>query len=157
MMVYYYFVCQRKLYYFCKNLRMEQDDENVAIGKVLDETAYSHAEKHITVNNQISVDYIEKSRILHEVKKSRSIEEAGIWQLKYYLWYFKQRGVEHLTGKIDYPLLKHTESIALTKEDEAHLLNVMKEINAIQGMKTPPPRKTKKICKKCAYYDLCFI
>ena len=94
---------------------MEQESEDVEIGKLIDETAYSKEEKHITLDNIISVDYIEKSRILHEVKKSRSIEEAGVWQLKYYLWYFKQRGVNRLIGRIDYPLLKKTVSVYLEK------------------------------------------
>lgn len=157
MMIYYYFVCKKKLYYFCKNLHMEQDNENVAYGKILDETAYSRAEKHITLDDTISVDYIEKSHILHEVKKSRSIEEAGIWQLKYYLWYFKQRGVEKLTGKIDYPLLKRTKTVELTVEDEKTLESVRREITRIRALQIPPMCETKPFCKKCAYYDLCFI
>jgi CRISPR-associated exonuclease Cas4 len=157
MMVYYYFVCKRKLYYFCKNLHMEQNNENVELGKLLDETAYSRAEKHITLDNLISVDYIEKSCILHEVKKSRSIEEAGIWQLKYYLWCFKQRGVEKLTGEIDYPLLKRTEMVKLTEDDEKNLACAIQEIKKIQTLKLPPAYEGKKFCKKCAYYDLCFI
>lgn len=85
LMVYYYFVCKRKLYYFCKNLTMESENEDVQLGKLLDETAYKKAEKHILINNTIQVDYIEKNHIIHEIKKSKSIEEAGIWQVKYYL------------------------------------------------------------------------
>ena len=157
MMVYYYFVCKRKLYYFCKNLHMEQDNDNVALGKVLDETAYRRTEKHITLDNTVSVDYIEKSRILHEVKKSRSIEEAGVWQLKYYLWYFRQRGVEGLTGKMDYPLLRRSETVELTQEDEQTLKAILQEIEKLREQPLPPPCESKKFCRKCAYYDLCFI
>ena len=35
MMMYYYFVCKRKLWYFCKQLTMEQYNENVKIGKII--------------------------------------------------------------------------------------------------------------------------
>ena len=136
---------------------MEQESEDVEIGKLIDETAYSKEEKHITLDNIISVDYIEKSRILHEVKKSRSIKEAGVWQLKYYLWYFKQRGVNRLIGRIDYPLLKKTVSVYLEKEDEKMLLQIINEIKNICKQKLPSTCETKKYCKKCAYHDLCYI
>lgn len=33
-MVEYYFVCKRKLYYFAKDLTMEQENESVLLGKV---------------------------------------------------------------------------------------------------------------------------
>ena len=39
MMVYYYFVCKRKLWYFCHEIRMEANNEDVQLGKILDETA----------------------------------------------------------------------------------------------------------------------
>lgn len=37
MMIYYYFVCKRKLWYYINQLNMEQNSELVAIGKILDE------------------------------------------------------------------------------------------------------------------------
>ena len=39
-MVYYYEVCKRKLWYFYNEIQMEQGNENVEIGKVLDEETY---------------------------------------------------------------------------------------------------------------------
>ena len=38
-MIYYYFVCKRKLWYFCHDLQMENvsQNENVQLGKLLDE------------------------------------------------------------------------------------------------------------------------
>ena len=38
-MVYYYFVCKRKLWYFCHEIRMESNNEDVQLGKILDETS----------------------------------------------------------------------------------------------------------------------
>ena len=40
MMVYYYFVCKRKLWYFCHEINMEAENENVLLGKLLDENSY---------------------------------------------------------------------------------------------------------------------
>ena len=94
---------------------------------------------------------------LHEVKKSKAIEEAGIWQLKYYLYYLKKRGVEGLTGKIDYPLAKRNIEIELTDEDCRELDKIIDDINKIKEYKLPPELNETKICKKCAYFDMCFI
>ena len=85
--VYYYFVCHRKLWYFDKGINMEDFNEDVKIGKYIDETSYSRDEKHINIDNVISIDFFRNSNIIHEIKKSRSIEEASIWQVKYYLYY----------------------------------------------------------------------
>lgn len=39
-MIYYYFVCSRKLWYFCHQINMEDENENVQLGKLLDENSY---------------------------------------------------------------------------------------------------------------------
>ena len=130
MMVYYYFVCKRKLWYFCHEITMETENEDVLLGKLLDESSY---------------------------KKSKSVEEAGIWQMKYYLYYLQQRGVTGMKGKIDYPLLKKTMSVELTDEDCGEIEKIICEITQIKKRNIPPDDCNKKICKKCAYYDLCFI
>ena len=44
-MIYYYFVCKRKLWYFCHEIRMEAENEDVILGKILDESSYSKNEK----------------------------------------------------------------------------------------------------------------
>ncbi len=49
MMVYYYFICQRKLWYFLNEINMEQNSELVSIGKIIDETTYSREKKGIPV------------------------------------------------------------------------------------------------------------
>ena len=105
-MIYYYFVCKRKLWYFVHEINMESENENVLLGKLLDESSYQRDDKHINIDNVINIDFIKEHKELHEIKKSRSIEEAGVWQMKYYLYYLKQRGVDGLKGRIDYPLLK---------------------------------------------------
>lgn len=156
-MVEYYFVCKRKLYYFTKNLTMEQENEAVLLGKLIDENSYGREVKHISVDGVISIDYIEDSRILHEIKKSRAIEESTKWQLKYYLWYLEQKGITGLRGRIDYPLLKQNINIELSEEDRKILCKVVREIPLICDGKIPSRDPSLSICKKCAYYDLCFI
>ncbi len=86
-MVYYYVVCHRKLWYFYHQIQMEQTNENVQLGKLLDENSYKREDKHINIDNVINVDFIQTTGVIHEVKKSKKIEEASIFQLKYYLYY----------------------------------------------------------------------
>lgn len=156
-MIYYYFICKRKLWYFCHGINMENDNENVMLGKLLDETTYRRDEKHINIDNVINIDFIKEHKELHEVKKSRAIEEAGIWQVKYYLYYLRQRGVTNLKAQIDYPLLKKNLIIELSDEDICELENVISNISEINNQDMPPNFCQKRICRKCAYHDLCFI
>lgn len=156
-MFYYYFVCRRKLWYFTNQISMEQDNENVAIGKSLDENTYQNEEKHINLDNVVNIDYIKSTGIIHEIKKSKNIEQATIWQVKYYLYYLKRNGVDKLKGKIDYPLLKQSLDVELTPEDEQQINKICEDIYSIHSMPKPPEMDKKSICKNCAYFDLCFI
>lgn len=156
-MIYYYFVCKRKLWYFCHEINMESDHENVMLGKILDETSYKRDDKHIDIDGTISIDFIREDHELHEIKKSRSIEEAGIWQTKYYLYYLEKRGVKNLHAQIDYPLLRKSRTIKLEKGDREKLEAVAEEITHIRNQELPGPFHESKLCHKCAYGDLCLI
>lgn len=157
MMIYYYIVCKRKLWYFYNQIQMESENENVKIGKVLDETAYKREDKHINIDDVISIDYLKDKCILHEVKKSKKIEEAGIMQVKYYLYYLKQKEVEGIKGKVDYPLLKQSIDIELTDEDEKYIESVLIDLKEIVNKPLPPLLEKKRICKSCAYFELCYV
>lgn len=156
-MIYYYFVCQRKLWYFINQINMEQNSELVSIGKILDEDSYKNEKKGILIDNTINIDFIKNGAILHEVKKTKSIEEAGIWQIKYYMYYLEQKGVKNIKAKIDYPLLRETKEIILEKEDRKVIQNVIKNIEEISNQEKVPSKIESTICKKCAYFDLCYV
>lgn len=157
MMVYYYFVCKKKLWYFANQIQMEQNSELIEIGKIIDETSYKNQEKHILIDNTINIDFIKNNVILHEVKKTKSIEEASIWQVKYYMYYLEQKGVENIKAKIDFPLIKETKDVVLNYEDRQALQNIITNIREIINSKNPMDVIQDKKCKKCAYYDLCYI
>lgn len=156
-MVYYYFICERKLWYFVNAINMEQNSELVSIGKILDETSYKREKHSILIDDTINIDFVRNGAILHEVKKTKSIEEAGIWQLKYYMYYLEQRGVKNISAKIDFPLLRESKEIVLTQDDRNVLENVIKNINDIINTEKIPKTMNSKIYKKCAYYDLCYV
>lgn len=156
-MIYYYFICHRKLWYFCNEINMEQNSELVSIGKILDETTYNRENKSILIDDTINIDFIKSGAVLHEVKKTKSIEEAGIWQLKYYMFYLEQRGVKNISAKIDYPLIRESKEIYLEEEDRDILRNIEKNIEEIIKEDKPPKVMNDKMCKKCAYFDLCYV
>ena len=78
-MVYYYFVCKRKLWYFSNEIQMEGDNENVQLGKLLDEESYKRDEKHINIDNIINIDFIKDHNELHEIKSLGDIAAATTW------------------------------------------------------------------------------
>ena len=157
MMFYYYFVCKRKLWFFANEIQMESENEDVIIGKLIDENSYSRELKHVLIDNTVNIDFIKEWKILHEVKKQKSVEEAGIWQLKYYIYFLRKRGINIEKGILDYPKLKKREEIFLTEEDKKRIEEILLEIREIINLKLPPKLEKLKICKKCAYFEYCYI
>ena len=156
-MVYYYFVCKRKLWLFCNDLTMEFNSELVGIGKLIDETSYKREKKNIMIEENINIDFLKDWKVIHEVKKSRKMDIAATWQLKYYMWILKEKGVELEKGVLDYPLLRRREDIYLTLEDKKELVIILENIEDIVKSNLPPKNINKPMCKKCAYYELCYI
>jgi CRISPR-associated exonuclease Cas4 len=151
----YYFVCKRKLWLFSKNITMEQNSELVEIGSLIHNSTYKRKKKEIQFDG-IKIDFFEKnSGIIHEVKKSKAIEDAHIWQLKYYLYYFKKLGL-NIKGKINYPVIRKTEEVNLSEDDTEKIKSIISKINSIVLSKNIPERISKKFCKKCSYFELCY-
>lgn len=156
-MIYYYFVCQRKLWYFDKKIMMEHTSELVGIGKLIDETAYSREKHSILIDEIINIDFLRQWKIIHEVKKSKKMDQAGRWQLLYYMSVLKEKGVLIEKGVLDYPKLKQREEVYLTKEAEDELRKAKIHIQQITERPTPPKPLKQTCCKSCAYYVLCYI
>ena len=156
-MIYYYFVCKAKLWYFDRNLNFENQSELVEMGKLIDESSYGKKRKHIQLDETINIDFMEDWKILHEVKKSKSIEEASIWQVKYYMKYLLDKGLEIEKGIIDYPKLRVREEITLSDRDVEYLEKIKSEIQEIINNPAVPEKLDIKICKNCAYYEFCRI
>jgi len=151
----YYNICHRKLWLFSKNISMEHTSELVDIGKIIHESSYSRKRKEIELGG-IKVDLLDaRHGIIHEVKKSKSLEDAHLWQIKYYLYYFKQIGID-VEGIIDYPKLRRRERIVLSEEDILRLENMLADIAIIEVKTELPPVINKPYCKKCSYYEFCY-
>mgnify|MGYP000905803223 CR=1 FL=1 len=157
LMINYYFVCKRKLWYNSRNINLEEDNENVQMGKLIDENSYNLETKQIMIEETVNIDFIRNWKVVHEIKKSKAIEEAAIWQVKYYIYFLKKRGIEIEKGIIDYPEIRERKEILLSEEDEICLERILKEIEEICRNENSPEVINDKRCKKCAYYEYCYI
>jgi len=155
---YYYFVCKRKLWFFVHGISMEDENEDVKIGKYIEENYYKNSQKNILINDEINIDFIRDKKIIHEIKKSRSFEEASIWQLKYYIYYLNLYGVNVKEGIIDYPNLRKRIRVIYEDIDKKYIENIIDEIKIIKNSDIIPDIISQiNICKKCAYYEFCYI
>lgn len=156
----YYIVCKRKLWLFANGLNMEHTSDLVAEGKLIHESSYPQRSENF---QEIAIDgvkidfYDRKNKVVHEIKKSKKVENAHRWQLKYYLYVLKENGIDGATGILEYPKLRKTEEVALNGEDIRYIESIKKEIAKIIQSPDCPPRVEKKICKNCSYHDFCWV
>lgn len=136
---------------------MEHNSELVEIGGLINDESYNREKKDILIDENIKVDFIKDWKVVHEVKKSRKIEEASIMQLKYYMYVLKNKGMDIEKGVLDYPLIKKRKEIYLDEEDCIILEETLREIEKIKELIIPPQPINSPICKSCAYYELCYI
>lgn len=165
----YFFICHRKLWLFSNGIRMEHTSDTVSEGKLIGQTTYpQRPEKYTEIELSSPVGggwegagkidfYDAKAKIVHEIKKSDSAEEAHGWQVKYYIWLLKQHGVDGVTGILEYPKLRQTTEVFLSASDEDYLQGAIKQITAIVQNEKCPPVINAKICKRCSYFDFCYV
>lgn len=140
---------------------MEQTSEAVAMGKFISESTYERKkhEIHITDDeDEIVLDFFDnKTNTIHEVKKSDKMEYAHIWQVKFYISVLERKGIEGVTGEIDYPKLREKIKVILTEQDRLEIEKIRAQINQLVKLELPPSIINKPFCKQCSYYDLCYV
>jgi len=155
----YYFFCQTKLWLSANRINLEDNSEDVRIGRVLHEINEEKGKKTEIAIDNIKIDKITQDYLV-EVKKSDSDREAVKWQVLLYLYKLKQKGIIK-KGKIEYIEKrgkgKKVDYIELDEVNEIELLRVLDNINTLINLNIPPKPELKNHCKKCAYYEYCFI
>jgi len=156
----YYLICHRKLWLFANGIHMEQNSELVDEGRLIHETAYpKRAEKYQEIAMEgIKIDFYDpNSNTIHEIKKGKSMEMAHEWQLKYYTYVLKKNGVENPKGILEYPELRQKKEVNLEKDDEENIETMLSSIEGIIQQDNIPEKIHQKQCKKCSYYDFCYV
>ena len=157
--------CQRQVWLKYNGLETEQESETVALGRLLHEQAYERTNKDLMLEAVYAgiplVGKLDganlKDGVLYEVKKSKAAEESHIWQTRFYLWLLKLSGCSNYTGLIQYPLLKKTQPVTLSPEDEVRLGEMVHAIAALFQAPLPPDRNpNRKLCAKCSFEECCY-
>ncbi|MEE0777062.1 MAG: CRISPR-associated protein Cas4 [Bacillota bacterium] len=152
----YYFLCQRKMWLFANEIQMEDQHENVAIGKLIDEATYPREEKHFMLDGIANIDFL-KNDVVFEIKKSDAQLDMAINQVKYYIYLLRQKGLDISEGSINIPTKKITHSVIYEENDTIEIEHRLGEINRIISRPHPQKAIAMKACSHCAYYESCFI
>jgi len=159
----YYFHCKRQCWLFGNRINLENNSEDVRVGRVLHELKDEEkGNTEISIEN-IKIDKITKDYLI-EIKKSDADIEAVKWQVLLYLKKLKDKGINK-KGKIEFieknKQDKKIHYIELTDEYEKELIELSNKINNLLAAEYPPPliqqAKVSNKCKKCAYYTYCYI
>lgn len=156
----YLHTCHRKLWLFSNGIRMEHTSDMVAEGKLIGETSYQdRSAKYTELEiDGVKIDFYDpKTRTIHEVKKSDKVETAHIAQVKYYLYVLRKNGIEDPQAILEYPRLRQRESVFWEEGDAEKIQKWIREIQALTSQDSCPPLEKKPICKKCSYFDFCYI
>lgn len=95
--------------------------------------------------------------VVHEIKHSRALEEAHIWQVKYYLYVLQRMGMKAYRGVIHYPRQMRKVDVVWEEEDCEQIQKALDGVQEILKRDCPPDVVRKPYCRTCAYYFFCFI
>lgn len=159
-LVSYYFICHRKMWLHAKGLDLENvtGNPNVIKGKVLHETRFRREKSHELDFDNVKIDFLKYGDevFVHEIKKSKKFEEAHVWQLRYYIYTLKKRGVNCSSGILHYPTSMRKVDVDLSESDVKLLDEIIQDIENILARDKPPGRLEKRFCRKCAFFDFCY-
>lgn len=155
----YYFHCKRQCYLHGNRINLEDNSEIVKVGKAIHEEKAGGSK-----NSELEIDNIKIDKLtaeyLTEIKKSDADEEAAKWQLYYYLKVLKEKGVIR-KGKLEFVEknkgAKKVVVLELTPEIELELQHHVNQVELLLEQSAIPEPLNKSNCKKCAYYEYCYI
>jgi CRISPR-associated exonuclease Cas4 len=155
----YLSICKRKLWLFSNGIQMEHTSDIVTEGRLIGDTTYQARNdkyKEIQIGS-IKIDFYDaKNKVIHEVKKSDKMEDAHIMQVKYYIYVLEQNDIMGATGIIEYPKMRETTTVKLTNQDRIYFENIVREIEELVSGDCPAVIN-KSYCKKCSYYEFCYV
>ena len=156
----YYNICYRKLWLFSNGITMEQTSDLVSEGKLIAETTYLDRSRKYTELEigPIKIDFYDaRNRVIYEVKKSNALDQAHIAQVKYYMYVLSKYGVQNPSAILEYPKIRHRELVEWSFKIIAEVDSWVEGIESILQSQACPPLLNNTICKKCSYYDFCYI
>lgn len=153
----YYTHCKRQCWLFYNRINMEDNSEDVRIGRILHELKVDK-KAELSVEG-IKVDKITKDYVV-EIKKSDADVNAAMDQLKYYLMILASKGIVR-NGRLEC-IEKNKQDrkihyICLDENEKEILDNKYREIEVFLETQNPPDAVFASKCKRCSYFEYCFI
>lgn len=155
--LWYYNICKREVYLMSRGIVPDQHDENIDLGRFIHENYYKRNDKEVSFGNVV-FDVIFKSKdelVIGETKKTSKYMEASKYQLLFYLRVLREAGIK-ARGQLLYPEERKRLDVYLDEENEKILDEMIKEIEKIFEMETPPEVKENHYCKNCGYREYCY-
>jgi len=155
-MMQYYYVCERELWFESRNVEIDRENASVARGTRVDESLYGERSQENLRLGMIALDLLEDGRVV-EVKPSSTLTEPARMQLSYYLWYLDRvLGVER-EGVLAHPTERRREDVSLNDDRREKVESAIRGIHAIVTADSPPEATEKPYCESCAYHDFCWV
>lgn len=156
LMVQYYHVCMRELWFMSRGIDIDRGTPNIRRGTHVDETSYRDKRQSFQINGRIALDVLDDGAVM-EVKVSSSLEEPPRMQLLYYLWYLNRILDIQREGVLAFPKERSRERITLTTERAVKLEETLAGIIDVVTAETPPVLEKKPYCESCLYQDICWL
>lgn len=158
----YLHLCHRKLWLVGQGIRMENVNQNQYVdeGKLISESTYQRRPKkwkELALEG-IKIDHFDsQTNTVKEVKKSAKLEHIHVAQVQYYLYRLQESGIEAPKGLIEYPKQRKTKSVEINQDTITKVEKWKQEIKSVKDREDSPAVIDKPYCKRCAYYDFCYV
>ena len=156
-MVQYFVVCKRELWFYIKQINMNYNNDDISIGKLMHEKSYSRENKEIRVDNMV-FDFVKNNDdlIIFEMKKSSKLSIGARYQLYFYMYCLRFFDSD-VKGMLVYPKERKNEEITLNDEIIKEMDDIINRILEVANLRTPPKAKKMPFCKRCSFYELCMV
>lgn len=153
----YLYICKRKLWLYRHGLRPERENINVQIGTQIQRETFSREEKEIQIGDIGVLDWASlKNGVIHETKKGKTPGKGDVAQVRYYMGYLNEHGINIRSAEIHYPLKRRTETVKWDAACQSQMYADIEAVRTILDMQQPPPVSDYSYCKSCAYQEMCY-
>lgn len=156
LMVQYYHVCKRELWFMSRGVDIDRESTNIVRGTHTDENSYSDKRRSFQINGRIQLDVLDSGDVM-EVKVSSALERPAEMQLFYYLWYLDEILDIQKNGVLAYPRERNREEVTLTDDARKDIEETIAGIIRVVEADSPPALEKKPYCDSCLYQDLCWV
>ena len=156
LLVQYYHVCKRELWFASRGIDIDRGAANIRHGTHIDETSYRDKRRSFQINGRIALDMLDSGEVM-EVKASSTLEKPARMQLLYYLWYLDRILDIQREGVLAYPAERKREEVSLTDENATAVEETIRGIIDVVESDTPPELEKKPYCDSCLYQEICWL